>query len=167
MALKLGLCCHSVPRGSYLKWFVNPKIDCAAAGLVCVAHIFTHFKTLVAGFSLCVVQLKRQREREGKSADSELDLKLFQTQPSTFPRFVTPCFYCTQRHWGLSDMNKDKCIALLRHQISRTGSKCLEANVVFTHLHFLGVLHSEKQPYSQQQTNQSHKVEKRQHGVSS
>lgn len=71
-----------MPRGSYLKWFVNPKIDCAGAGLVCVAHIFTHFKTLVAGFSLCVVQLKRQRERErerGESADSELDLKLFQT----------------------------------------------------------------------------------------
>lgn len=156
-----------MPRGSYLKWFVNPKIDCAGAGLVCVAHIFTHFKTLVAGFSLCVVQLKRQREREREGKVQIVNLILNFFKHNLRPHVVTPCFYCTQRHWGLSDMNKDKCIALLRHQISRTESECLEANVVFTHLHFLGVLHSEKQPYSQQQTHQSHKVEKRQHGVSS
>lgn len=49
-----------VEKDISLKWFVNPKIHCADAGLVCVAHIFTHFKTLVAGFGLCVVQLKRQ-----------------------------------------------------------------------------------------------------------
>lgn len=96
-----------------------------------------------------------------------LILNFFKHNLRPFLMLSHPVFIAHKRHWGLSDMNKDKCIALLRHQISRTESECLEANVVFTHLHFLGVLHSEKQPYSQQQTHQSHKVEKRQHGVSS
>lgn len=153
---------------SYLEWFLKRKVHCALAFLSCIVHIFTDFKACSTGLGFGVVHLKRQQSVGCQLLAIHSCLLNSKANPGPFLSLSLPVLLHT-RAFGLFlslPLLHSYIVCVYFHLYPKTTE---QESAIFTnrdtHLYFLCALYREKQPYSQQHTYQSRKVEERQHSV--
>lgn len=83
-------------QGCYLECFVNREVHRARAGLLCIAHIFTHFKTSITGSKLGVVQLEGMKTAEIKLGFDSSLWTFFKPLPWILAYNRHSLFYCAR-----------------------------------------------------------------------